>query len=681
MMRCATRVARALVTAVLLVAASPAGAMAQSPPAGKETTDASSLTVSFAKPGGVYTSNLVIALSSKPRAATIYYTTDGSEPTERSRAYSEPLRITDTAVIKARAFHPGKTSRIACATYALVDETLANFSSNLPLVLINTFGQEIPREPKAQASVRIIDSGKGRATLTGSPNFDGRALINIRGHTSLRYPKRSYLVKTRDADNHPLKASILGFPKESDWVLYAPYSDKTLMRDVLAYELSNQIGRYAPRTRFVEVFVNDSGGRLSQRHYLGVFVFEEKIRRGQDRVPIAKIAPEDSAEPAITGGYMFKKDHSDRVDVGPPNLGGFPNGGGQPSMNREGFPTGPGGFPGDPRGFLAARGQADPNAMMFFSGRDRSLGIREGFVTSHGSQFLYVEPQPDEITPVQRRWLIQHIKKVEAALYGPEFKDLMKGYAAHIDAASFIDHHLLVETTKNIDGFRFSTFFHKDREGKIGMGPIWDWNLSFGNASGKQGYMPEYWYWPQLDDQQYTWFRRLFEDPDFAQKYVDRWGELRTNQFAVSKILARVDELALLLNEAQTRNYRKWKILGRPVWPNHFVGRSYTDEVQYMKNWIEQRWNWMDRQLLAAPTMSIPEGRVTPGTKLTMRSSASKIYYTLDGSDPRAAGGAISDKAQLYNGPVTLNRDTTVAARALEGNRWSWAGKAKFAVH
>ncbi len=680
MTRVAIRVASRLLAILFLLTDSSTGAFAQPLRRDKPAADSNSLAVWFSKPGGVYTSNLAVTLSSKSTSASLHYTTDGSEPTQKSPSYVEPLPIKESVVIKARAFHLGEVSPVACETYTLMDENLANFSSNLPLVIISTFGQEIPREPKTPASIRVIDCGKGRATLSGPADFDGRALVNIRGHTSLRYPKRSYLVKTRDAGNNPFKASILGFPKESDWVLYAPYSDKTLMRDVLAYELSNQLGRYAPRTRFVEVFVNDAGGKLSQRHYLGVFVFEEKIKRGKERVPLAKLSPEDSAEPAITGGYIFKKDHSDRVDMGPPNLGGFPNGGGQPSMNRDGFPTGPGGFPGDPRGFLPTPRRADPNSLMFFSGRDRSLGIREGFFSNRGSQFLYVEPQPDEITPAQRRWLIQHIKKVETALYGADFADPVKGYAAYLEADSFIDHHLLVETTKNIDGFRFSTFFHKDRDGKIGMGPIWDWNLSFGNASGKQGHMSEYWYWPQLDDQQYSWFRRLFEDPDFAQKYVDRWGEIRTNQFAASKILARVDELALLLNEAQARNYRKWKILGRPVWPNHYVGRTYADEVQYMKTWIGQRLNWIDRQFLAAPALSLPEGSIGAGSKLTLRSPVGKIYYTLDGSDPRAAGGAVADQAQLYKGPLTLNRDTVVTARVLDGNRWSWAGRAKFSV-
>jgi hypothetical protein len=105
----------------------------------------------------------------------------------------------------------------------------------------------------------------------------------VRGYTSLRYPKCSFHLKTQDDASHPAKLSILGLPKESDWVLYAPYPDKSLMRDVLAYELSNRIGRYAPRTRFVEVFVSESGSRLTQRDYAGVYVFEEKIKRAKNR--------------------------------------------------------------------------------------------------------------------------------------------------------------------------------------------------------------------------------------------------------------------------------------------------------------------------------------------------------------------------------------------------------------
>src|SRR5205823_3830074 len=144
----------------------------------------------------------------------------------------------------------------------------------------------------------------------------------------------------------------------------------TLMRDVLAYELSNRMGHYAPRTKFVELFVNRAGSKLSTRGYFGVYVLEERIKRGKNRVNIAKLAPEDATEPNITGGYLFKKDHTDK---------------GKP-----------------------------------------------GFMTSRGNYFFYVEPKPEEMTPAQKAWLTRHLNQFEQALAGPNFKDPSRGYPAYI---------------------------------------------------------------------------------------------------------------------------------------------------------------------------------------------------------------------------------------------------------
>src|SRR5207244_8407548 len=144
----------------------------------------------------------------------------------------------------------------------------------------------------------------------------------------------------------------------------------------------------------------------------------------------------------------------------------------------------------------------------------------------------------------QASLLARHLNLFEEVLYGPNFKDRQHGYAAYIDLDSFIDQHWMVEFSKNVDGIRFSNFLQKDRGGKIKMEPIWDWNLSFGNASGKQGWNPEGWYGTQLDYSEYLWFGRLFEDPDFTQKSIDRWAALRTNVFSTSNILARVHQIA-----------------------------------------------------------------------------------------------------------------------------------------
>ena len=138
------------------------------------------------------------------------------------------------------------------------------------------------------------------------------------------------------------------------------------------------------------------------------------------------------------------------------------------------------------------------------------------------------------------------------------------------------------------------------------MEPIWDWNLAFGNATGKQGDQCEHWYWPQLDDRQYSWFRRLFDDPDFGQRYVDRWAALRTNVLAGSNLLARVDNWGALLKEPAARNFEHWPILGQTINTEPFAGKTYDDEILYLKGWLSNRLAWINAQFLPAPVALPP---------------------------------------------------------------------------
>lgn len=573
----------------------------------------------FSVPSGVYSNSLAVRLSAKASGSVVRYTLDGSEPVETSGACAEPVKITNSTVIKARAFAAGcKPSPTVSRTYIMLDESLAGFNSNLPLVILHTSEGYISHDTASPVSARVINCSNGRAFLTGAAEFDGRGALKTRGRSSMEYPKRSFALHTKDDAGDSLKAPLLGMPKDSEWVLYAPYPDKTLMRDVLAYELSQKMGHYAPRTRFLELFVTRTGTKLSNRAYQGVYVLEEKIKRSEQRVPIQKLTPQDNAEPAITGGYIFKRDHLDKEQ---------------------------------PR-----------------------------FSTARGNPFFYVEPKAEEITPTQKLWLTRYLNRFEDALYGPNFKDPRQGYAAYLDADSMIDQHWIVEMSKNVDGIRFSNFLYKDRGGKIKMEPIWDWNLSFGNARGRQGWRPEGWYWSQLDDSEYLWFGRLFEDADFAQRYVDRWSVLRTNVFSAAKILARVDEMASLLKEAQARNFQRWPILGRTVHPNWYVGRSYQDEVQWMKQWIQNRLAWIDQQFPSAPAFGINEGLVEAGASLAIDAGKGKVYYTLDHTDPRLSGGGISPAARLYKGPIILQENTHLFARARAGNSWSGPAVAAFTV-
>lgn len=579
----------------------------------------------FSRTGGIITNTITVELKAATDKAVVRYTTDGSEPTESSQAYSEPIAIRNTTLLRAACFQPDFAPSMSIShTYTVLGDDLANFSSSLPIVVINNFNQSISYMQYGTASIRFIDTEKGRATLFSEADFDGRTDLKRRGYSSLRLPKWSFTIKTRNDDGDKVKSEIFGLPSESDWVLYAPYADKTMMRDVLGYELSNQMGRYAPRTRFVEVFLNRSSDPLTYRaDYAGVYVLVEKIKRDKQRVNIQKLDTNDISEPNITGGYILKRDHG--------AMNGGRGGGSAPRPSNDGV----------------------------------------GFITPRGLHLFYVEPEEEELAPEQKKYLTRYFTEFERALYGGNFAHPTDGYAKYLDVDAFIDHFWLVEMTKNIDAFRYSAFLHKPRGGKITMGPAWDWNLSFGNADYYDAHETGGWYYENLRDTEISWIYRLQQDPDFVQRTIDRWAELRAGPFATEKILARVDQLKSELDEAQQRNFRKWPVLGRTVKPNYYVGPTFEAEVNWMKNWIKNRGAWIDRQYPTAPKLSHKGGTVRAGTEVTLNASSGDIYYTLDGSDPRRSGGGVSKTAKKYDGAIKIDGEAKLTARVMRRNGWS----------
>ena len=674
----------------------------------EKTSTPSTLSVSPSLIGGVYGSNLVISLSTQVPApdTAIHFTLDGTPPQPSSPRYTSALSVTNSTLLRWQAIRGDQAGPVGSSHYLLLDPGLRPFQSSLPLMILNTCGDELSRDSKSTAYLLMMDAPTGTNTLTAVPEDAGLVRANVRGRASLRYPKRSYTLKLTEDSGDDRSASLGRMPKDEDWILYAPYPDKTLLRDLLAYEMSRAQGHWAPRTRHVEVFVTDGRGRLKPSDYVGVYVLEERIKRHPKRVNIQKLHPWDVSEPAVSGGYIFKKDHVDRGYYGPPDLLGGPNF--TSSGNKPGFPTGPGGFPADPRGFLPVyTGPRENSESSSSSGRRSSSSTRSGLISLTGpvptennegslrrifrgeddqeviqkveqgwvsrratNQFYFVEPEEDEITAVQKQWLQHHIDRVEAALHSEGFRDPSTGYAAFIDAGSFIDYHLLVEISKNVDGHRFSTFYTLDRGGKIRMEPVWDWNLSFGNSNGKQGWLSEHWLWPQLTDLEYSWFRRLFEDPDFGQRYVDRWTELSRSEFSSETLLKRIDTLTSQLSDAQVRNFERWPILGKAVTPNFFYGDTYAEEVALMKSWLENRIVWINAQFLPPPALKSsaqPDGSVM----LSSEATNNDTVYTTDGTDPRLPGGALSRKATKLSNTVKLPNAARVFARNREGQRWS----------
>jgi len=595
--------------------------------ANRTQADAPSEPPVFSRASGTFVAPFTLTLTAASPSTTIRYTTDGSIPNESSLVYTGPLQIDTTTRIRARAYQDGLfgPSPVVSHGYLKLDGTVAGFSSDLPLIVLDTFGTGLGDTWLTPATAVFIEpDGDGRAAIAAEPDFAGRAGLRIRGQSSQGFPKKQYAFETwaeGNEDTAPIAAdaasdlavALLGMPADSDWVIFGPFSDKSLMRNYLAYNWSNAIGLYAPRTQFVEVFVNTDGGALNYASdYVGVYVFMEKIKQDANRVDVEELTPGDNAAPEVTGGYIYKKDK--------------PGAGDQP------------------------------------------------WWTASGQELRHVEPAADEITPQQQAYLEAYINDFENALYGENFTDPVSGYAQYIDVGSFIDNWILVEMTKNIDGFRLSTYYHKDRGGKIEMGPIWDYDLSLGNADYLDGGIPTGWYHDLLGDWDYPYWRRLFEDPDFEQQLVDRWGVCRQSQFATVDLLGDVDAAADEISEAQARNFETWNILGQYVWPNYYVAATWQDEIDWTKWWLQSRVEWMDSQFVAAPHVTPDGGTLGRGRPVTMTAPAGTIYYTLDGSDPRAPGGDIAPTAAKYVGPITLSATTLIRARALDTSRtFEWS--------
>ncbi len=416
-------------------------------------------------------------------------------------------------------------------------------TSNLPIVVINTLGQTIIDDPRIVCDMGIINNGFGFINSINDPfnNYNGKISIEYRGSSSQSFPKKSYALETQDSIGNNNNVSLLGMPVENDWILYAPYSDKSLVRNFLTFDLGRKMGNYSPRTVYCELVVDGD--------YKGIYILMEKIKRDNDRVDIAKLDSDDLAGDSLTGGYIIKVDKYTGTG-GTDWLSDFPDIGG-------------------------------------------------------GSLYIqYHYPEAPVMLPQQLDYIEHFVDSFEYALDGPNFADTLIGYSKYIDVNSFIDLYIINELSRNIDGYRLSTYMYKDRNsngGKLIMGPFWDYNLAFGNAYYCDGWSTSGW---EQDGScsdvgnNPFWFERLLDDTTYQNKLKCRWEYLRERSFHQDSVFNFIDSIALYLNDAQQRNFQKWDILGTYIWPNYYIGNTYQEEIDILKDWLEDRLVWLDSNML-----------------------------------------------------------------------------------
>jgi hypothetical protein len=414
-------------------------------------------------------------------------------------------------------------------------------STLLPLMVIDTRGQEIPDEPRITAHMGLISNGEGKYNTIGDDYnvYDGQISIEMRGESSLYlYPKKSYRIETQTDSGTNNNVALLGLPRENDYVLYGPYGDKSLIRNVISYGLYAKMGHYAPRTRFMELVINGD--------YKGLYVLTEKIKQDRYRVDIANVTPDDTASPGITGGYILRVDKTTGMEP-----------------------------------YEYWESQVAPGVPGF------------NYIT-----YQYYEPDYDALTPGQREYIRNYMQEFDQVFSSDGFMDPVYGYRPYLDIPSFVDIMILNEFTKDVDAYRLSHYFYKQKDtngGKLVNGPPWDYNLTFGNNDfAGDVNLSSLWVYTKWIN--IYWWTRAMQDPWFRNRLYCRWDELYASVLENESVQLMIDSCLAVMGDAIQRNFRRWPIIGEYVWPNSFVGNSYQEEESYLRTWILERLNWMDTQ-------------------------------------------------------------------------------------
>lgn len=330
------------------------------------------------------------------------------------------------------------------------------------------------------------------------------------------------------------KISIFGLGEDKEWVLLANYADKTLLRNVVAMKLSEIVGmEWTPSMLPVEVYLNDE--------YMGCYTFSEHKKVSKHRVDLDIVGESDNSGDAVTGDYYMEiEQNMDETTCFRTSICGIP---------------------------------------MMFS-------------------------DPEVPTAAQYDYIVGYFYDAENALMGNNFTDPENGWQKYIDIESFAKAYIVNELTKNIDGnMRKSSFITKEKGKKLEMYHLWDYDLTLGNCNYLDDEFgatdgPEGWFIKDFSCNYWThgwnhtnWYTRLTDDPAFCAKVKEIWDK---HHQELSSIPDFIDVKAMIMEDAQKRNFKRWDILNTSVWPNVVVKGTYAGEVEYLKDYYTKRFRWLD---------------------------------------------------------------------------------------
>jgi len=445
--------------------------------------------------------------------------------------------------------------------------------TNLPIVFIDTRSggsstKIIHKDYRIAARMKIINNADGiqyddtLAHPGQEVDYEGWIAIRYRGNSSFNLSdKKPYSIKTMetsDPNGEKQKVALLGMAKDNDWVMLAPYADRSMIRDVLMFELARPYFEYTPTAKHCELILDGT--------YYGVYILSERACKSKHRLDLDM--PGDSGD-ELTGGYQLTIDRNDEYPI-----------------------------------YVSKHATQDQN------GQDYWWYNEVYFQYKHPEFDEMIPSHPSQLTYIQRQ-----IDAMEDALASDDFQDTETGYPHYIDVTNFIDQQLSQEVSHNVDGYRLSTNIYKRRDS---VDPrfkttLWDFNIAFGNANYYNAERTDTWMFENNRYMDYGdankvpfWWKRLMKDPAYVKAMKNRWGEYRQGNYSNKHITQLIDSLVdrLEAKGARERNFKAWPRWNRDIWPvpNWHIVNTYAKEINALRQWITRRLKWMDKQLEFDPT-------------------------------------------------------------------------------
>lgn len=434
----------------------------------------------------------------------------------------------------------------------------AELCTHLPLVIIDTGGQEIPGAPNGEeddygeelyttaedgtdfinVQVAVIDNQDGNNHPSDTPDFTTASQFRIRGHASRHFEKSPYLLKFINEDGEDNPISVMGMGAHNEWVLNGPYLDKSLIRNYLCYNLAGEIMEYAPNVRYCELIVDGD--------YRGLYLMLESITSGDDcRLNLRS----DVRDSSITG-YLLRLDRTVEEEVG--------------------------------------------STRDIYTYMERMIFVRDDEAIRY--------PGKNRLTEELAREIELEYSAFEKTLYSYDYDTEGYGYWNYIDVDNFADYFIINEFTRNVDSGRYSTYLYKELGEKYKL-CVWDFNNAMDNFPDDEITTENF----ALSDR--VWYDMLFRDEEFAERVIERYWELRRTVFSDAYLNRYIDETLEWLCPAIDRNTQRWRESieeWEPLIPEERNVYSQEEAVDQVRHWLHERGEWLDENIDALQAKAHP---------------------------------------------------------------------------